>query len=89
MFVQHMWAQLGYAYDLDVDMTNVQELQLLLASLGNYDLEALSSFFQFIQLPLLDRLFVRVTLELAQSSNFHGERVLKPRVPDVSLLLKI
>ncbi|KAK3159964.1 hypothetical protein QOZ80_1BG0053480 [Eleusine coracana subsp. coracana] len=63
----HMWDQLSYDEGVEIDMTNVQELQLLMASLGNndyYGLEAVSSFFQIMELPLLDRLFVRLPCEL-------------------------
>jgi hypothetical protein len=66
IFDQHMWELLGFDYDLKIDMTNVQEMQLLMASLGNEDLQAVSCFFQFVELPLLDRLFVQVNLNLAQ-----------------------
>ncbi|KAK3163533.1 hypothetical protein QOZ80_1AG0004930 [Eleusine coracana subsp. coracana] len=66
--LQHLWAQLGYNYELNIDMTSVRELQLLMASLGKDDLEAVSCFFQSIQLPLLDRLFVLLPTELSPAS---------------------
>ncbi|KAL6626478.1 hypothetical protein ACP70R_030204 [Stipagrostis hirtigluma subsp. patula] len=66
-------AGLMLAYDTDVNgMTNLQELQLLMASLDEDDdlerkqlglsslLESVSSFFQVTPLPLLERLFIRI-----------------------------
>jgi hypothetical protein len=66
IFDQRMWAQLGYDIDVNIDMTNVQGLQLLMATLDKEDLDAVSRFFQIVELPLLDRLFVHVNLNLAQ-----------------------
>jgi hypothetical protein len=54
----------GYSLPLQFDTTNIQELQLLIASEDDYgcvdELEAFARFFHFC--PLLDRLFVRVKL---------------------------
>lgn len=56
-----------------VDMTNIQELQLLMDSVGgDDDLEGFSCFFQQnppCPLPLLDRLFVRVKLAFCLSQS--------------------
>lgn len=59
-----MLAQFGREYDPDlaIDVSNLQELQLMVALASYINLETLSSFFQHNLPPLLDRLFVRVNL---------------------------
>ncbi|KAL6849899.1 hypothetical protein ACP4OV_020526 [Aristida adscensionis] len=42
------------------DMLNLQELQLLMDTLGDDDLDHVASFFMLTGLPLLDRLFIRL-----------------------------
>ncbi|KAK3163532.1 hypothetical protein QOZ80_1AG0004910 [Eleusine coracana subsp. coracana] len=45
---------------LTMDMPNLQELQLLMPSLGDDDVHRISGFFEFTKTPILDRLFIRV-----------------------------
>ena len=54
----------GWNLRVRFDTTNIQELQLLIASEDDYDddLEVFAGFFQENELPLLDRLFLRVKL---------------------------
>ncbi|CAL4977001.1 unnamed protein product [Urochloa decumbens] len=47
-------------YRFGVDAPNLQELQLLMPSLGNGDVERVSACFEFISVPILDRLFIRL-----------------------------
>ncbi|TVU22485.1 hypothetical protein EJB05_32183, partial [Eragrostis curvula] len=65
-----MWTQLSYDVSVDIDMTNIEELQLLMASLGCDDLEAVSSFLELYLYPttILDRLFIRLPGDAAEAS---------------------
>ncbi|CAD6239080.1 unnamed protein product [Miscanthus lutarioriparius] len=66
----HLWAQLGYDECVDIDMTNIPELQLLLSSEGeDDDLYSFASFFQINPLPLLDRLFVNLPSHTTDASD--------------------
>ncbi|XP_066310984.1 uncharacterized protein [Miscanthus floridulus] len=66
----HLWAQLGYDECVDIDMTNIQELQLLLSSEGeDDDLYSFASFFQINPFPLLDRLFVNLPSHTTDASD--------------------
>lgn len=66
----HLWAQLSYDPLVEIDMTSVQELQLLMSSLGEDDegLHSFSSFFELYPLPLLGRLFVSLPSHTAGAS---------------------
>jgi hypothetical protein len=50
----------GFA--LGLDAPNVQEVQLLLPSLGDDYVDRVSACFEFITFPILNRLFIRVKL---------------------------
>ncbi|CAL4957377.1 unnamed protein product [Urochloa decumbens] len=54
----HIDVSRGFA--LGVDAPNLQELQLLMPSLGDDDVERVSACFEFISVPILDRLFIRL-----------------------------
>ncbi|XP_034593790.1 uncharacterized protein [Setaria viridis] len=54
---QQTYDEMAYA-----DLPNLEELQLLMATLDNEGLEHVSTFFMLTQLPVLQRLFVRVNL---------------------------
>ncbi|KAK3159965.1 hypothetical protein QOZ80_1BG0053460 [Eleusine coracana subsp. coracana] len=58
--LMQMFTEDGYDANLNIDMTNVQELQLLMASMDLINLVTMSGLFKLNPLPLLDRLFVRV-----------------------------
>ncbi|XP_066314126.1 putative F-box/LRR-repeat protein At4g15060 isoform X2 [Miscanthus floridulus] len=61
---------LGYDECVDIDMTNIQELQLLLSSEGeDDDLQSFASFFQINPFPLLDRLFVSLPSHTTDASD--------------------
>ncbi|KAK3159962.1 hypothetical protein QOZ80_1BG0053400 [Eleusine coracana subsp. coracana] len=45
---------------LTMDMPNLQELQLLMPSLGDDDVDRVAGFFELTKPPILDRLFIRV-----------------------------
>lgn len=65
-------------------MTSVQELQLLMSSLGEDDegLHSFSSFFELYPLPLLGRLFVSVRLSPFRLSSSFPRAT---RSPDILL----
>uniref|UniRef100_K3XGR8 F-box domain-containing protein n=1 Tax=Setaria italica TaxID=4555 RepID=K3XGR8_SETIT len=54
---QQTYDEMAYA-----DLPNLEELQLLMATVDNEGLEHVSTFFMLTQLPVLQRLFVRVNL---------------------------
>ncbi|TVU22482.1 hypothetical protein EJB05_32180, partial [Eragrostis curvula] len=66
--MRHIRAQLNYDDLMEIDMTNIEELQLLMASLDEDDLEALFSFLQLNPITILDRLFIRLPIDAAEAS---------------------
>ncbi|PAN31531.1 hypothetical protein PAHAL_5G425600 [Panicum hallii] len=54
----HIDVSRGFA--IGFDAPNLQELQLLMPSLGDDDVERVSACFEFIVFPILDRLFIRL-----------------------------
>lgn len=63
---QHIDVSRGFA--IGFDAPNLQELQLLMPSLGDDDVERVSACFEFIVFPILDRLFIRLLGEPADAS---------------------
>ncbi|CAD6232196.1 unnamed protein product [Miscanthus lutarioriparius] len=61
----------GWNLRVRFDTTNIQELQLLIASEDDYDddLEVFAGFFQENELPLLDRLFLRFPGHVTDASD--------------------
>uniref|UniRef100_K3XHC3 F-box domain-containing protein n=1 Tax=Setaria italica TaxID=4555 RepID=K3XHC3_SETIT len=60
---QQTYDEMAYA-----DLPNLEELQLLMATVDNEGLEHVSTFFMLTQLPVLQRLFVRLPSDGGSSS---------------------
>ncbi|TVU22472.1 hypothetical protein EJB05_32170, partial [Eragrostis curvula] len=59
-YLSHMLAEDMSERNLGIDMTKVQELQLLMEFLGFADIQSIASLFLHNPLPLLDRLFIHI-----------------------------
>ncbi|RLM93251.1 uncharacterized protein C2845_PM08G09220 [Panicum miliaceum] len=69
----HIEVSRGFA--IGFDAPNLQELQLLMPSLGDDDVERVSACFEFIVFPILDRLFIRCS---SSSAQYLRRSILKP-----------
>ncbi|KAL6626477.1 hypothetical protein ACP70R_030203 [Stipagrostis hirtigluma subsp. patula] len=66
--LQHIEWTRRFGHTMDVhtrdvrtmDVPNLQELQLVMASLGDNDVDRITGLFEFIKSPILDRLFIRL-----------------------------
>ncbi|KAG2596542.1 uncharacterized protein LOC120706404 [Panicum virgatum] len=86
----HIDVSRGFA--IGFDAPNLQELQLLMPSLRDDDVERVSACFEFIVFPILDRLFIRLLGEPADASGAAASPAAagddKPDiVPNVDILL--
>ncbi|XP_044344578.1 F-box protein At5g03100 [Triticum aestivum] len=63
-------------FEASVDTPNLEELQLLMDSMGDDDVTRFSVFFEVFEAPLLERLFIRVSILIHDHSNLNSHGVL-------------